>query len=295
MTGTHPLVGSLLLLALLTVVHHDMTTTPDAPAPVTEQVSVSAVVPDVTEASLIQHWLHSPNNVTRNQHWSEVATRHSWTGDPDTLMQWLYCPAVPQSALDPLTPITKQKGVDPHVIPAHLAVLGDPHVRSDSPVCLQQHVHSSLVELMTAARQDGQYVMVVSSYRPAALQQVLRQRRLEQGYSQTTVDNSIAMPGHSEHQLGTAVDFASTRGGIVFGSSFANTREYAWLREHAREFGFVQSYTTRNRAESGVIAEPWHWRYIGRHHAAAMHEQDLTLGEYLRTLEPTSEQATVAQ
>ncbi len=58
----------------------------------------------------------------------------------------------------------------------------------------------------------------------------------------------------------------------------------AWLEEHAWKYGFVFSYTEADAAETGVGAAPYHLRYIGKVHAAVMHEQGVTLTGYFSLL-----------
>jgi len=63
-------------------------------------------------------------------------------------------------------------------------------------------------------------------------------------------DVMSASPGHSQHQLGTAVD---------------DTSASWWLRKHAPEYGFVLAYP--HGRETGYRWEPWHYRYIGTENA----------------------------
>ncbi len=72
-----------------------------------------------------------------------------------------------------------------------------------------------------------------------------------------------ARPGHSEHQLGTALDFADTPGA------------HTWLAGNGWRFGFVVSYPSGAGAESCYQDEPWHLRYFGRARAAAIQRSGL--------------------
>jgi D-alanyl-D-alanine carboxypeptidase len=92
-----------------------------------------------------------------------------------------------------------------------------------------------------------------------------------------------ARPGHSEHQLGTAIDFRSA-------DSLTPPWEYddwgrtapgRWMRQNAWRFGFVMSYPRGMQAETCYAYEPWHYRYVGREVAAAIHESGLTPRRYL--------------
>jgi len=72
-----------------------------------------------------------------------------------------------------------------------------------------------------------------------------------------------ARPGHSEHQLGTALDLANRPGA------------YAWIARNAWRYGFVVSYPPGKRTVSCYRSEPWHVRYVGRSRAAAIHASGL--------------------
>jgi D-alanyl-D-alanine carboxypeptidase len=98
-------------------------------------------------------------------------------------------------------------------------------------------------------------------------------------------------PGHSEHQLGLAIDFMSAGGGNpLIGDWAYETRAGAWMQEHAWEYGWVMSYpippdqvgTTNLWSDKVCFTyEPWHYRYLGREVAGAVHESGLTIREYL--------------
>jgi D-alanyl-D-alanine carboxypeptidase len=87
-----------------------------------------------------------------------------------------------------------------------------------------------------------------------------------------------ARPGHSEHQLGTAIDVSSPGWAGRFGDWRAETAEGAWMAEHAWEFGFAMSYPPDGQPHTCFRYEPWHYRWIGRE-AAADHRAS---GAFLR-------------
>ena len=64
-----------------------------------------------------------------------------------------------------------------------------------------------------------------------------------------------APSGFSEHHTGFAIDINSLE------EDFADTKEYKWLFEHAKDYGFEMSFPENNR--QGLGFEPWHWRYVG--------------------------------
>ena len=92
-----------------------------------------------------------------------------------------------------------------------------------------------------------------------------------------------ARPGHSEHQLGTAIDFRSADDPTPPWEldDFADTAAGGWLHDHAWEYGFVLSYPKGEAAETCYAYEPWHYRYVGRDVAAAIHASGETPRRYL--------------
>jgi D-alanyl-D-alanine carboxypeptidase len=90
---------------------------------------------------------------------------------------------------------------------------------------------------------------------------------VESAYGQEFALESAGRPGHSEHQLGTTLDFAG---------------HDEWLAENAWRFGFILSYPAeRSPARTCYKPEPWHYRYFGRDRAAAIHAFGLSPREWL--------------
>ena len=90
-----------------------------------------------------------------------------------------------------------------------------------------------------------------------------------------------ARPGHSEHQLGLALDVRSASGGSPFTGTFGTSPAGKWMKAHAWEYGFVMSYPRGSMDVTCYDFEPWHFRYVGRDLAAAIRASGLTLREYL--------------
>lgn len=90
-----------------------------------------------------------------------------------------------------------------------------------------------------------------------------------------------ARPGHSEHQLGTAIDVTSQGWSGRFGDWAAESAEGAWMAAHAWEYGFVMSYSAGAEDETCFGYEPWHYRWIGREAAAAQHAAGTPLRRFL--------------
>ena len=93
----------------------------------------------------------------------------------------------------------------------------------------------------------------------------------------------MAIPGTSEHQLGLALDIVDTRSWTLSGSQ-ANFKGLQWLMAHCWEYGFVLRYPEGKTDVTGIIYEPWHYRYVGKEVAAELQESGLTLEEYMSSL-----------
>ena len=85
-----------------------------------------------------------------------------------------------------------------------------------------------------------------------------------------------AKPGYSEHQSGLAFDIGKVD------ESFDKTKAFAWLVDHAHEYGFILRYPKNKEAITGYIYEPWHYRYLGVELATKVKESGLTLEEFLK-------------
>lgn len=136
---------------------------------------------------------------------------------------------------------------------------------------------SSLIELCEEMERLGLDFKISNTYRSYDTQASIYARYLEKD-SQNVVDSFSARPGHSEHQLGLALDFRSSKEDITY---FENTDAYDWLKENAHIYGFTQRYTEENSIYTGYQAEAWHFRYVGKEMALVLKETQLTLEEAL--------------
>jgi D-alanyl-D-alanine carboxypeptidase len=127
--------------------------------------------------------------------------------------------------------------------------------------------------LARAARTAGAALAIQSSYRS------FDEQRMTFEYWVATVGRREAItrsarPGHSEHQLGTALDFRSAERSAapwVVDRDWSRTNAGAWLAVHAWRYGFAMSYPRGARSVSCYGYEPWHYRYFGRRVSAAIH------------------------
>ncbi len=180
-----------------------------------------------------------------------------------------------------LAPVGPDLGVD-NYIPKNLTLLRSFVPTSSEKICLNASAATRLESMRTAMKQEGLSFLASSGYRDVDYQAKLR--AASEAKRDTIKDPYpyVALPGHSEHQLGVAIDIVAGPNYTL--NDFVNTREFAWMREHAWEYGFVQSYPEGSEAITGYAAESWHWRYVGLTHAKNIHDQGITAYEYFKSL-----------
>lgn len=92
----------------------------------------------------------------------------------------------------------------------------------------------------------------------------------------------VALPGHSEHQTGLAIDLGLQGEDMDFiRPSFPYEGICQRFRELAPAYGFIERYPAGKEGVTGIAHEPWHFRYVGAPHAESMARQGLCLEEYL--------------
>ncbi len=144
---------------------------------------------------------------------------------------------------------------------------------------LRHDAAEHLGRLVDAAATDGEELVVASAYRSYEEQQVSH-KRLASVYG-AGAGGMSATPGHSQHQLGTAVDFTNAAVGYQVWMPFGETSAYRWLQLHAQEYGFVLAYPRGREEETGYRWEPWHYRYVGVKNAQRLEKSSLSLQEFL--------------
>ena len=91
---------------------------------------------------------------------------------------------------------------------------------------------------------------------------------------------SVAVPGTSEHATGLALDITSADYAQLDDAQ-ANTAEAKWFAENCWKYGFILRYPPEKSDVTGIIYEPWHYRYVGKDAAKEITESGMTLEEYL--------------
>lgn len=143
-------------------------------------------------------------------------------------------------------------------------------------------VIGDLAAMASAADAAGAKLRVVSAYRSFRLQKRVYNREVRQ-FGESAARLTVARPGHSEHQLGTTIDFGSAKSAKDAWdySDWAKTAAGSWMQQNAWQYGFIMSYPKRKKSVTCYRYEPWHYRYVGRELAQAIHDSGLTTREYL--------------
>lgn len=152
---------------------------------------------------------------------------------------------------------------------------------------VDSRIYPELQEMFNAARAQGYGLFVREGYRTQEEQQQLMNEKIEvyenEGKSKSEAkklaEQWVAIPGTSEHQLGIAVD--------INADTTKSSRDdvYNWLEENAHTYGFIKRYPSNKTDITGVINEPWHYRYVGKEVASEIYSQGICLEEYIDTLD----------
>lgn len=142
-------------------------------------------------------------------------------------------------------------------------------------------VIADLRAMATAARRAGARFSVQSAYRSYRTQKATFNYWVSKlGYSKALATSARA--GHSEHQLGTTLDFRSYGGSAPWNySDWGTTKAGRWLKANAWKYGFVMSYPKGKKSVTCYAYEPWHYRYVGRAVASEVRASGLTLRQFL--------------
>ena len=130
--------------------------------------------------------------------------------------------------------------------------------------------------------------VICSAYRTQDFQQTLYDNKvsewMEQGYSREEArekaGHQVAVPSTSEHQLGLAVDIVDVNYQLL-DTNQENTAVQKWLLENSWRYGFILRYPTDQTDVTGIVYEPWHYRYVGKEYAQDIYKKGLCLEQYL--------------
>lgn len=137
----------------------------------------------------------------------------------------------------------------------------------------------ALAEFIAAAREQGLSVYLSSTYRDYATQTYLYNRKVSQ-YGEEIAKTIVAPPGTSEHQLGLAADITDKYYEFK-DESLENTELFQWMSANCAQYGFIVRYPKDKEDVTGIMYEPWHFRYVGKDAAEYIMEHGLCLEEFV--------------
>jgi zinc D-Ala-D-Ala carboxypeptidase len=197
-------------------------------------------------------------------------------------------------AADDLLPVvTAAFGLSRYYVPPDLIGLGNylPGRVTLPDQQLRRDAAEAVTGLIKAMQADGLAPTILSAYRSYNEQAIVHEDWKIR--DPANADLVSAQPGHSEHQLGTVVDFGSPELPDLTGDTtdkfsplFARTKEGMWLAAHAHEYGFTLTNPPAAQPWTGLIYEPWHYRYVGVEMATYLHESGYFLAEFLFKVRP---------
>ena len=141
-----------------------------------------------------------------------------------------------------------------------------------------------LDKMISDAKKEGIKLWISSGYRDVNLQTKLFNRQVEREKSKAVISEAeaerraakvVARPKTSEHNTGLAIDFNGVE------DNFYQTKEYKWLIDNAHKYGFIERYQKKWKDKTGVIYEPWHFRYVGKEYAGKIKDSGLCLESYV--------------
>ena len=173
--------------------------------------------------------------------------------------------------------INKHYFVEKNYLPNNLVKLQDypiNYIKRENEVMLASSIAlENLIEMFNDAKKEDIDLYVFSAYRDYLKQEYLYYIVNQQN------DNYSAIPGHSEHHSGLAFDISTPDVGLTL--HFEKTKGYDWLVNNCYRYGFILRYPKDKENITLYKFEPWHFRYVGKDIALNIHNNSLSLEEYI--------------
>lgn len=150
------------------------------------------------------------------------------------------------------------------------------------PAILLRRDAANILQLVLEKISSGNMIVPVSGYRT--------KKEQEEIYSGSLRDNGedftrkyVALPCHSEHQTGLAIDLGLAKEEIDFiRPDFPYTGICNKFRKTAPDYGFIERYQKNKEQVTGISHEPWHFRYVGYPHSRIITDNGFSLEEYIK-------------
>jgi D-alanyl-D-alanine carboxypeptidase len=233
---------------------------------------------DIQESSMLEEIV--PKRVVREEKTVSTDSNNSnWWDYPNTIKECT------RSGDDLLVLVNKEYKLPSTYAPSDLVVVGESVIRRGSSYQLRSIVINDLKSLVNDAKAEGIDLSVVSAYRSYSTQASTYQYWINyNGGCVSCADRISARAGHSQHQLGTTLDFSSNEINDSLGIRFGDSNASEWLKENAYRYGFVLGFPQGYESTTGYSYEPWHYRYIGIENALEMRNSGMILENYLKSV-----------
>lgn len=157
------------------------------------------------------------------------------------------------------------------------------------PEILIKKEAANVLQMIIEKLEAENSIVPVSGYRSAEEQTSI--------YDDSIKDNGIeftkkyvALPNHSEHQTGLAIDLGLAKDNIDFiCPDFPYDGVCHEFRKVAPDHGFIMRYAEDKEDITGISHEPWHFRYVGYPHSKIMDKRKLSLEEYTEFIKDYTE------
>lgn len=113
-------------------------------------------------------------------------------------------------------------------------------------------------------KNDGLQAELISSYRSVDAQEKIFQERLA-AFGEEYARKYVAIPGHSEHHTGLAIDVSFlVDGKISYDTKSLLSMDPLFQTAHKKlsQYGFILRYPQTKESVTKIGYEPWHFRYI---------------------------------
>ena len=229
----------------------------------------------------IYQWVENPQEIIDTSTIVQIQKK-----EENSIKWWEYPSTIyptKRNGDDLLVLVNKQYKLPSSYAPKDLVKASKSGIRRGENYYLRSIVIPDLTRMITDAKSEGVDLSIVSGYRSYQTQIDTYNYWLKMNNGNTNlVDTFSARAGHSQHQLGTVIDFSTNEIGDKLGDEFSNTKASKWLSQNAYKYGFVISYPKGYENITGYKHESWHYRYIGLENAQNMINSRKILELYLR-------------
>lgn len=249
-------------------------------------LSLNVVTIDLQNTNEIENNNIKTSNTIEVNDVKESINPKTYSSYTPTVNWWTYpkdIKTVKRNGNDLLVHVNKEYRLPSTYAPTDLVKASNSGIRNGDNFYVRNILINDLRDLVNASKADGIDLSIVSGYRSYTTQVTTYNYWVQ--YNSGNVDAAdriSARAGHSQHQLGTAIDFSSKEVSDNIGTRFSTTKASTWLQKNAHKYGFVLSFPSGYERVTGFSYESWHYRYIGKTNALEMKNRGMILEEFLR-------------